>query len=155
MVNYSVDVTAMNGDLSNGPEAGLEQSMNWTTVAIDDMREILLPRRIATAFLDRMDHHNLDEERGDAKPTRTRVEHHAADLGLLAPLAVAKCKLNNARANKIVSRLIQDIKQRRSRAASRKTCAGRSNSVPSFRASMKVNGIRYSDSGVSRISMMS
>jgi hypothetical protein len=83
------------------------------------------------------------------------MEHQAADLGSLAPRAVAKCKLNNARANKIVSRLIQDIKQAALTCRFAETCAGRSNSVPSFRASMKVNGIRYSDSGVSRISMMS
>jgi hypothetical protein len=55
VVDHRVDVAAVDGDMSGGPEAGLEQRVDGTAIAIDDVGEILLVRRIAPAFLDGVD----------------------------------------------------------------------------------------------------
>src|SRR5262249_56403116 len=98
MVDHRVDVAAVDVDMSSGPEAGLEQRVEGAAITIDDVGEILLIRRIAPAFLDRVDHHDLHEKRSDAEAACSRVNHQATDLGLRGRFVAARGHLNDYRA---------------------------------------------------------
>jgi hypothetical protein len=59
IINHRIDITPAHIDRSDWPEAGLEQCVEWSAVAVYDMGEILLVRRISTTLLDGIDHHNF------------------------------------------------------------------------------------------------
>src|SRR6516162_2430004 len=74
------------------------------------MGEILLARRISTTLLDRVDHHNFYQERAQPEAVRGRVKHKATNLSLLRRF-LPTGSLNDASANNVVGRPIQDMKQ--------------------------------------------
>jgi hypothetical protein len=59
MINHRIDITPVHIDRSDWPEAGLEQRVQRGAVAVYDMGEIFLARRISTTLLDGLDHHNF------------------------------------------------------------------------------------------------
>ena len=95
----------------SGPEAGLEQRVEGAAITIDDVGEILLIRRIAPAFLDGVDHHDLHEKRSDAEAACGRVNHQATDLGLRGRFVSARCQLNDSGAENVFGGPVHDVKQ--------------------------------------------
>ena len=112
VVDHRVDVAAVDIDMSGGRETGLQQRVDGAAVAVHDMGEILLVRRIAPAFLDGVEHHHLHQQRGDAELARSRVNHQAADLlGLGGRFVSGRCRLNDAGAENVLRGPVHDVKQ--------------------------------------------
>jgi hypothetical protein len=111
VVDYRVDVAAVDIDMSSGPEAGLKQGVDGAAITIDDVGEILLARRIASAFLDGVDHHDLHQKRSDAEAACRRVNHQATNLGLGGRFVSARCQLNDSGAEDVFGGPVDDVKQ--------------------------------------------
>ena len=112
VVDHRVDVAAVDIDMSGGRETGLQQRVDGAAVAVHDMGEILLVRRIAPAFLDGVEHHHLHQQRGDAELARSRVTPPAAArLGLGRRFVSARCRLNHAGAENVFRGPVHDVKQ--------------------------------------------
>ena len=111
VIDDRVDVAAVDVDMSSGPKAGLEQRVEGAAITIDDVGEILLIRRIAPAFLDGVEHHDLHEKRRDTEAARSRVNHQATDLGLRGRFVSARCQLNDSGAENVFGGPVHDVKQ--------------------------------------------
>ena len=111
VVDHCVDVAAVDIDMSSGPEAGLKQRVDGAAIAIYDVGKILLVRRIAPAFLDGVDHHDLHQKRSDAEAACSRVNHQAADLGLGGRFVSARCQLNDSGGENVFGGEVHDVKQ--------------------------------------------
>ena len=83
--------------------------MQWGAVAVYDMGEILYVRRISTTLLDGVDHHDFHQHRREPEAARGWVEHQATNLRLLRRALTTGC-LNDASANNVVGRPVQDMK---------------------------------------------
>src|SRR5882724_8927180 len=84
--------------------------MERSAVAVYDMGEILLARRISTTVLDGVDHHNFHQERAEPEAARGWVEHQPTNLRFLRRFLITGC-LNDASANNVVGRPVQHMKQ--------------------------------------------
>src|SRR5436190_20981300 len=74
------------------------------------MGEILFVRRISTTLLDGVHHHNFHQERAQPEAARGWVEHQATNLRSLRRSLITG-SLNDASANNVVGRPVQDMKQ--------------------------------------------